>query len=241
MLLDELSKHPSDIARSAVNFLNELDFSEKTKNIYHTVILLFIDMLCSDPYATTEGEDGEYLLVAGWKDYESGVVSNLIDWWLPRKWLGSDQILFRAPAVMRRWITWCYENGYINKKKYKSFLSALPRNKTREIKRLQEAAYKLYLLHTPNRGMWKTDKVIPIDMMREPDDWDEGYMKILYFDGNSAYLENEEGMKVGPLMLTKELVELLRPGDVINVVIGRFGRIWKVLESGNVYADGVVD
>ncbi|RLB12125.1 MAG: hypothetical protein DRG39_02745 [Deltaproteobacteria bacterium] len=66
-------------------------------------------------------------------------------------------------------------------------------------------------------------------------------MKILYFNGNSAYLENEEGIKVGPVMLTKELVDLLRPGDVINVVIGRFGRIWKVLESGNVYADGVID
>jgi len=238
MLLDELLRHPSDISRSAIEFLNELDFTEKTKSIYRNVILLFIDMLRSDPYAVVEGKSGD-LLVTNWKDYRGDIISNFIDWWLPRKWIGSDTILLRAPGVMRRWINWCYKNRYINKKQQKEFLSALPRNKTKEIKRLQEAAHKLYLLHTPNPGVWK-DKVVPIDIMREPDDWDEGYMRILYFEGNSAYLENEEGVKVGPVMLTKELVELLRPGDVINVVIGRFGRIWKVLESGNVYSGGVI-
>ncbi len=241
MLLDEFSKHPSDISKSAIEFLNELNFTEKTKNIYRTVILLFIDMLCSDPSSTMEGENGEYLLATHWRDYDSEVIFSFIDWWLPRKWIGSDTILLRAPVVMRRWINWCYKKGYISKRKHKGFLSALPKNKIKQIKRLQEAAQKLYLLHTPNPVIWKTDKVVPIDIMREPDDWDEGYMKILYFNGNSAYLENEEGIKVGPVMLTKELVDLLRPGDVINVVIGRFGRIWKVLESGNVYADGVID
>jgi len=242
MWLDELSQHPSDIAKSAIEFLNELEFTEKTKNIYRTVILLFIDMLCSDPDSVEEAEDGRFLLVTDWNDYSSGVISNFIDWWLPRKWIGSEIILFRAPTVLRRWLTWCYKKGYLGKRRYKSFISVIPRNKVKEIKRLQEAAHKLFLLHTPDPEQWEEDsKVVPIDIFREPEDWDEGYMKILYFEGNSAYLENEEGIKVGPVMLSKELVELLRPGDVINVVIGKFGKIWKVLESGNVYADGVID
>ncbi len=239
MLLDELLKHPSNITRSAIEFLEQLSFTERTKNIYRTVILLFIDMLRSDPYAVIEGENGEELLAADWSDYQKEIISDFIDWWLPRKWIGSDVVLIRAPIVMRRWINWCYKRGYITKEQRKEFLSVIPRDKSKEIKRLQEAAYKLYLLHTPNPGMWN-NKVVSIDSMREPEDWDEGYMKILYFEGNLAYLENEEGMKVGPVLLTKELVELLRPGDVINVVIGKFGKVWKVLESGNVYADGVI-
>ena len=41
-------------------------------------------------------------------------------------------------------------------------------------------------------------------------------------------------------MLGQGLVKLLKVGDVINVVIGRFGKSWKVLESGNVYAEGTI-
>ncbi len=242
MWLDEISRHPSDIAKSAIKFLNELEYGRRTKNIYRTVILLFIDMLCSDPEAVEEAEDGTFLLVNNWNDYDSGIISNFIDWWLPKKWIGKDIILFRAPTVMRRWLSWCYKNGYFGRKKYRNFVSVIPRGKIKEIKRLQEAAHKLFLLHTPNPALWEEEsKIVPIDILREPEDWDEGYMKILYFRGNLAYLENEEGLKVGPVMLSKELVELLRPGDVINVVIGKFGKIWKVLESGNVYADGVID
>jgi len=42
------------------------------------------------------------------------------------------------------------------------------------------------------------------------------------------------------LMLSKELVKVLKVGDVINVGIGLFGKYWKVLESGNVYAEDTV-
>jgi len=237
----ELSKHPSDITQSALEFLNELEFTKKTKGIYNTVISLFIHMLCSDPEAVEETEDGEFLLKNNWNDCPSYVISNFIDWWLPRKWMGSDTILIKAPTVMRRWINWCYKKGYLEKENYESFISELPRNKSKEVKRLQQAAHQLYLLHSPNLTQRKGKSIIDyIDMLREPEAWDEGYMKVLSFEGNCAYLENEEGIKRGPVMLSKELVELLRPGDVINVAIAKFGKIWKVMESGNVYAEGVI-
>jgi hypothetical protein len=39
-------------------------------------------------------------------------------------------------------------------------------------------------------------------------------------------------------MLSNELVKLLKVvGDVINVEISRFGKYWRILESGNVYAE----
>ena len=237
----EFSEHPSDITQSAMEFVNELEFTQKTKNIYITVISLFIHMLISDPDAVEETEDGRFLLVKNWKDYGDGVISNFIDWWLPRKWMGSDQILIKAPTVMRRWLTWCYKKGYMEKENYKSFISVLPRNKSKEIKRLQKAAHKLYLLHSSGPLEWfDKGKIESTETLRQPDDWDEGYMKILYFDGNCAYLENGEGKKRGPVLLSDELVELLRPGDVINVAIAKFGKTWKVMESGNVYAEGVI-
>jgi len=41
MWLDELSRHPSNIAKSAIEFLNELEFSEKTKNIQDSYIAFY--------------------------------------------------------------------------------------------------------------------------------------------------------------------------------------------------------
>ena len=36
-------------------------------------------------------------------------------------------------------------------------------------------------------------------------------------------------------MISEEILPLLKKGDVVNLSIGKFGKIWKVLESGNVY------
>ena len=55
-----------------------------------------------------------------------------------------------------------------------------------------------------------------------------------------VYLENEEGAKRGPLILSKELVKVLKVGDTMNVSIGRYDKLWKVLESGNVYAEDTI-
>jgi len=40
---------------------------------------------------------------------------------------------------------------------------------------------------------------------------------------------------MGPVRLSKSLVDVLRIGDVMDVIIGNFGKSWKVLESGNVF------
>jgi hypothetical protein len=41
-------------------------------------------------------------------------------------------------------------------------------------------------------------------------------------------------------MLSKQIVAVLKIGDVMNVTVGRFGKKWKVLESGNVYVDDTI-
>ncbi len=242
-MLEEIARHPSDIARAAAEYLKSVDVSEKTKKLYEMVLTLFIDSLCHDPSAVAQGDSGEYQLINNWEDYYGGVIDGFLDWWLPRKWLGSDEIPARAPGILRKWIRWCYEHGYLEKERYNDFLEALPRNKSKEIKRLQKAGDLLYRLHSPDPGAWLRgdhNKVVQIHCVKEPEEWDEGYMEIIRFEGTSAYLENEDGEQLGPVMLSKELVRVLKIGDVINVGIGRFGKKWKVLESGNVYSNGTL-
>ena len=242
-MLNEIAKHPFNIAKSSVEFLKAVKVSEKSKRIYTEVLSLFIESLLSDPSAVVEAENGEYLLSNNWDAYYGGAISNFLDWWLPRKWMGSDEIQARAPGVLRKWIKWCYQNNCFEKDRYEDLLDSLPRGKSAEVKRLQKAGELLYLLHSPDPGAWMTgdyNKVVSIDQMKEPEEWDEGYMRIIRFKRKMAYLENEEGEERGPVMLSEELVKTLEKGDVINVAIGKFGKAWKVLESGNVYAEGAI-
>jgi|OpeIllAssembly_1097287.scaffolds.fasta_scaffold61119_2 hypothetical protein len=242
-MLRQLSKHPSNIAKAAVQYLKTLSVSAKTKKDYEEVLDLFIESLCSDPSSVVEGKDGSYLLAAQWDAYYGGAVDNFLNWWFPRKVLGADDLHRKAPGILRKWLKWCYEQGYFAKQRYDDFMEALPRGKGNEVKRLQKAGDLLYRLHTPDPGAWlrgEVDKVVPIFQREKPQQFDEGYMKILRFEGNCAYLENEEGKKRGPVMLSMELVKLLRVGDVMNVGIGKYGRSWRVLESGNVYGEGAL-
>ena len=130
------------------------------------------------------------------------------------------------------------KHNYFDEEHYKDFIDSLPRAKSKEVKRLQNAGYLLYSLHTPNPSAWATgdeNKVVSLVHNKELDEWDEGYMRIIRFEKDFAYLENEEGTERGPILFSKELVKVLKIGDVINVGIGLFGKHWKVLESGNVY------
>ena len=243
VMLQGISKHPSNIAESAVEYLKSVEVSEKTKKLYSEIFYLFVESLLSDPSAVIESDNGEYLLSHNWDDYYGGAISNFIDWWLPRKVIGEDTLITRAPGVLRKWIKWCYQHKYFDEEHYEDFISFLPRGKSKEVKRLQKAGDLLYSLHTPNPGAWMTggeDKVISIDHRKEPDEWDEGYMKIVRFEKDFVYFENEEGTERGPVMLSKELVKVLKIGDVINVSLGRYDKLWKVLESGNVYADDTI-
>ena len=53
-MLREISKHPSNIAESAIKYLRTVRVSEKTKKIYTEVISLFLESLLSDPSAVVE-------------------------------------------------------------------------------------------------------------------------------------------------------------------------------------------
>lgn len=239
-MFGKILKHPSNIAKAAADYLETLSFSAKTKKNYEEVLGLFIESLCSDPSSVVEGKDGSYLLVADWDAYYGAAVDNFLNWWFPRKVLGADDLHRKAPGILRRWLKWCCEQSYFDKDRYDDFMEALPRGKGKEVKRLQKAGELLHHLHTPVAGAWlsgELDKVVRISRRKKPEQFDEGYMKILRFEGKFAYLANESGKRRGPVMLGRELIKLLKVGDVMNVEIGKYGKYWTVLESGNVYAE----
>jgi hypothetical protein len=241
-MFHDLSKHPSNIAKSAVEYLKSIAVSPETRKIYANVLYLFVEHLRSNTSALIKTKSGNYLLSSNWEAYDKGTISNFIDWWLPRTVM-DDTVETKAPGVLRKWIRWCYDHQYIDESHLNEFLKALPMDKSKEILRLQKAGELLYRLHTPRAASWKTDdcgKVVSINWKRNPDERYEGYMKIVRIEKDFGFLETRKGIQIGPVMIGKELAKILKIGDVLTVEIGRYGKFWRVLESGNVYGKGTV-
>ncbi len=242
-LEENLGRHPSPIAQAALAYLTSAKMSDRTKQDHGMILSLFIESLKGDAGDVEENEDGEYVLIAPWESFYGGAVENFVDWWLKRKWIGPDEVARKAPGVLRKWFKWCRDEGRIDQERYDDFMDALPRRKASEVKRLQKAGELLYLLHSPNPGSWmqpEPNKVVPLQAHKEPEDYFEGYMTVVELDGGNCILEEEEGEKIGPVFIGPELSKHLRVGDVMNATIGLAGGSWKVLESGNVYAEGTV-
>lgn len=241
-MVHDLSKHPSNIAKAAVEYLESITVSQETGKIYSNIIYLFIECLRTNSSSLMKSKKGNLLLTNDWNSFDKSIISNFIDWWLPRTVM-DETLETKAPGVLRKWIKWCYSHHYIDESHFNEFLKALPHGKSKEILRLQKAGELLYKLHTPNAACWKTTdygKVVSINRKRNPDQRHEGYMKIVRVENDLGFLETRDGDKIGPVMIGKELAKILKIGDVITVAIGRYGKFWRVLESGNVYGEGTV-
>lgn len=221
-----------------MEYLETLKVKGVTKRAYEDTLFFFIESLRGDSTAVIESEDGDYLLKHDWDVYYGGAVSSFIDFWLPRKVMEQD-IATKAPSIMRKWIKWSYEKGYFDKEHYDELISAVPAGKSKEVKRLQKATELLYRLHTPQPGAWmdKNPKVVSIHSRKRPEVINEGYMRVVKLAGETCHLETQEGDKVGPVKLSKELVAVLNIGDIMNITVGRYGKSWVALESGNVYGE----
>ena len=238
-MLEVIQKHPSDITASLVEYIQSLEYKEKTRQFHAFVLELFVSSLLEDSSAVAVDENDNPILQNNWNDYWGGCVSFFIDFWIPRRLADPGEVGLRAPGVIRKWLRWCYHEGYFDEEHLRSFLSAVPHGKRKEISRLQRASELLYRLHTPDPQAWLnggSGKVISIEAVAEPEEVEDGYMKIIQLDKTVAILEDEEGNSYSPILLCRTLGRYLRVGDVVNVAIGRFGDSWKILESGNVYS-----
>ncbi|MEJ2721188.1 MAG: hypothetical protein P8181_08600 [bacterium] len=234
-----LERHPSSIAQSAVEFLRDANVSESTRRLYEDVLELFVAYLMNDGTAVEPSPHGDYVLVAGWGTYWGGAFDNFLDLFLPAQPVGPTFIK-RAPAVLRKWAKWSFDQGYLDDLRYEDFLEAVPPSKAADMLRLRRAGDLLFDLHSPPFEEMMGDNVARLVQdhdMHEPEVVEEGYVMVIRFDGEAGYVKTEDGRVVGPVFFGRVLIDTLRIGDVLNVVIGRFGKRWHVLESGDVYPE----
>ena len=232
-----LENHPSTIAQSAVRFLGDVHVSEKTHRLYEDVLELFVAFLMNDATAVESSPDGDYVLTEGWETFWGTAFDNYLDFFLPAELVTSATLQTRAPGVLRKWLNWSYANGYLDDERYDDFLLAVPASKGGEIRRLQKASDLLLDLHSPPVAELMSGNVARLTRdheIRDPEEVDEGYMMVVRFDGEAGYVKTEFGRDLGPVFFGQVLIDTLRVGDVLNLAVGRFGKRWQVLESGEV-------
>jgi hypothetical protein len=236
------SENPSDIGKAAADFILTLKLSAKSKRQYEDILWLFIESLKGDGSSCIELPSGAYVLKDNWCDFYGGAISGFLDWFLPRKAMLNDDEIKRAPGIIRKFIDWSFQQGYFDKDHYDDFMESLPRSKSGEIKRLRELEKALYLLHSPNPGAWargEKDKVKTLTEKRQPEQVEEGYMTFLEADGERGFFKQGR-KKIGPVMLTDKITSRFKRGDIANLTLGRYEKVWMVLETGNVYPEGTM-
>jgi len=235
-----LKEHPSDIARAAERYIELMQAADNVSPGFPQVLYLFIEYL-SLHMDENASKNPERLLCSNWAQCSAKMISGFTDHWMPQVIL-NHVLAIHAPFILRRWMIWCYKQGYFPRSSLKNYLSVLPREKGRDIERLIRAGELLHELHCPDKALWKEkrDKVIQLNLRKSPQEEMSGRMILTALNVDKAFFRTEEGIAVGPVLLGKPLIRLLKIGDILQVEIARFGACWHVLNSGAVFAGDAV-
>ena len=240
--MTSFSENPSNIGKAATGFISTLKLSAKSKRQYEDILWLFIESLKGDGSTCLELPSGAYVLKDDWCDFYGSAISGFLDWFLPRKAMLNDDEIKRAPGIIRKFVEWSFKQGYFDKDHYDEFMECLPSSKSGEIKRLRDLEKYLYLLHSPNPGAWargEIDKVKTLATKRQPEQIEEGYMTFLEAENNNGFFKHGR-KKIGPVLLTAKITSKFKRGDIANLTLGWYERVWMVLETGNVYPEGTM-
>lgn len=210
-------------------FLNEMSnkLSSKTVQKYEYVLELFHDYLAG--YAELsheENKDGSIVLTADTQELYDGQVSNFLEWFLIRKVIGPAWLNTSAPGIMQKYIKWLDKNGLLAEGAMDDVIETT-KKAAKDLPRVEKAASLLYRLCDKN------SKRLAVDDF-EDEDYMEGYGKVIEISGDKIHLDYD-GEETGPIQITKEIARYLKEGDLVNLVVGRKGKLWYPLEVGNVY------
>ncbi len=236
----DFSVHPSNIGQAAAGFISSLNLTAKSKRQYEGILWLFVESLKGDGSTCIELPSGAYVLNDDWDEFYGGAISVFLDWFLPRKAMLPADEMKRVPGILKKFIEWSFGEGYFCRDRYDDFMESLPKAKSSDIKRLRDLEDALYLLHNPSPEGWATrviDNVETLAERRRPEELEEGYMTFLEAEGERGYFQKER-KKIGPVLLTTKIVSGFKRGDIANLTLGRFQKVWMVLETGNVYPEG---
>lgn len=124
---------------------------------------------------------------------------------------------------MRKFVKWMNEKGYKSKEEFEDTAGIVDELKD-ELPKVEELSGLIYDYIRNN----------PIDDFTESVD---GYFIVTKIENRKLWFEGHMGTRgtFGPVSVSTKISSLCKIGWVINLDLGKTGKSWKMLESGNVY------
>lgn len=210
-------------------FVKEISgkLSAKTVGKYESVLELFQDYLAGyGELSYEEDRDKGIILTAKTQELHDGQIANFLEWFLIRKVMGPAWLNTSAPGIMKKYIQWLDKKGLLAEGAMDEAFE-VTKKASKDLPRVEKAANLLYELCDENSGKFE-------DIEFDDENYMDGYGEVTGIIEGKFHLDYD-GEKTGPIQITKEIANLLKKGDTVNLVVGRKGKTWYPLEVGNVY------
>jgi hypothetical protein len=152
-------------------------------------------------------------------------ISEFLDYFMIRKVMGSKELMKTVGRVMKKFVKWMKEKGYMKEEEYENTSEMVDELKDElpKVEELSDLIYD-YIRNNPPEDFTETE---------------EGYFSVTKIEPGKLWLEDYmgSGEEIGPVLVSTEISSRCKVGWVICLELGKTSKGWKMLESGNVYPE----
>ena len=207
----------------------------RTYGGYEDAIYLFEQCLNSYAYQYLDDKDSklfdklyneknkEFCELFGPDKIGSSEIGEFLDYFMIRKVMGSEELMKTVGRVMRKFVKWMNEKGYMNEGEYDNSAEIVDELKD-ELPKVVELSSLIYEYIEDN----------------PPEDFSEsvdGYFRVIKIEPRKLWLEDYIacGGTLGPVSVSTEISSMCKEGWVIYLELGKTSKGWQMLVSGTVY------
>ena len=168
-------------------------------------------------------EHKEFCEVFGPDKIGPSEIGEFLDYFMIRKVMGSKELMKTVGRVMRKFVKWMGEKGYMQAGKFEDTAELVDELKD-ELPKVEELSGLIYEYIQRH----------PVEDFSEIRD---SYFRVTKIEPGKLWLEDDMGDAddIGPVIVSNRISSLCKVGWIINLELGKTREGWKMLESGNVY------
>jgi hypothetical protein len=150
-------------------------------------------------------------------------IGEFLDYFMVRKVIGSKELMKTVGRVMRKFVKWMKEKGYMNEGEYDNSAEIVDDLKD-ELPKVVELSSLIYDYIQDN----------PPEKFSESVD---GYFRVTKIEPRKLWLEDYIGCggTLGPVSVSLEISSMCKEGWVIYLELGKTSKGWQMLISGTVF------
>ena len=207
----------------------------RTYGGYEDAIYLFEQCLNSYAYQYLDDKDSklfdklyneknkEFCELFGPDKIGSSEIGEFLDYFMIRKVMGSEELMKTVGRVMRKFVKWMNEKGYMNEGEYDNSAEIVDELKD-ELPKVVELSSLIYEYIEDNPPEEFSESV-------------DGYFRVIKIEPRKLWLDDYIacGGTLGPVSVSTEISSMCKEGWVIYLELGKTSKGWQMLVSGTVY------